>query len=953
MTRLTAWRRATEALFTVILGTGCAGTAAPQTDPQPAEQPPTAEATAPVDQKAGEPREPVLQPQLAMLAGLMPLRSLGVDRFLLEHPTYDGRGVLIGILDSGLDPSQPGLQMTTTGRHKVLDLRDFSGEGRVALAAIAPARDGSVYVLGHRLEGFGRVARIASAPYYGGLFREIVLGAAPAADVNADGSITNEFPLVVARASDGWVVVTDTDGDGWLDDEQPVHDYAIAAETFTYRTPWGDAGPTTFAVNFSEADGLPVLDLYVDNSGHGTHVAGIAAGHNMFGVEGFNGVAPGAQILGLKISNNARGGISVTGSMLRAMRYAADFASQRGLPLVLNLSFGVGNQIEGAAQIDSLIDAFALEHPDVLFVISAGNDGPGLSTLGFPGSAEYALSVCALFPGVFAPPRPGRPPPDDILGWWSARGGEIAKPDVCAPGVAYSNVPAWQTGEEISGGTSMAAPQLAGAAALLLSGIHQNDGEVRAIDLKQSLKATARPLAGTTVLDEGAGVPDLSGAYRWLRASHQTGIYRVHALADGGNTSRGSAAYRRAGLIAPGDTVQRFVVSSVGGQPAARLLLESDAPWIAAPPVIEPGGGPVTVQLTYDPTQLAEPGLYVGTVWARPATDTTAGPSFGLSNTVVVPHKLKEPLKTRGMLTPGAAARYFLAVPEESGGLTVQLTVPHRVDEATLYLFEPTGQPFRGGASQVAGGGDTTVVAITVSGGDLVPGVYEAVVVAPPLSPASYRFSAALPAMSVVGIGTGPSATFHNPGPKPVTATVTADLVGAVRQEKLRGTGDEPLIIETTVPSWATTMVLDVALPIESWHAVTDFGVTVFDSLGARRSDSPLDYAYGRHTLELTEEEVGGTLAIELFPAFARLEPPAAWTAEVHISYLAPESRVLPALGHSAPAVIELAPARSLGLQFTPVPPEFELPEGYVPLVEVTCDPATGPAAVRRGPVGH
>jgi subtilisin family serine protease len=913
---------------------------AAQTEPSPRPEP---------DQAWLEPREPVLQPQLAMLAGLMPRRSVGAEHFLVEHPTYDGRGVLIAILDSGLDPAVPGLATTSTGQRKVLDLRDFSGEGRVELHQIMPDRDGTVEVLGHRLEGFGRVARLASGPYYGGVFREIRLGAPPAADVNADGSIRNEFPLVVARASDGWVVVTDTDGDGLLDDERPVHDYAAAPETFTYRTPRGDDGPMTFAVNVSEADGAPVLDLYMDNSGHGTHVAGIAAGHSMFGVEGFDGVAPGAQLLGLKISDNSRGGISVTGSILRAMYYAADFARKRSLPLVLNLSFGVGNEVEGAAAIDSLVDAFALEHPDVLFVISAGNDGPGLSSLGFPGSAEYALSVCALFPGVFTPPKPGRPPPDDILGWWSARGGEIAKPDVCAPGVAFSNVPAWQTGEEISGGTSMAAPQLAGVAALLLSGIRQNDGEARAIDLKRALKATARPLAGTTILDEGAGVPSVSAAFRWLRASHQTGIYRVQALADGGNTSKGSAAYRRGGLASPGDTVQHFVVTSVGGQPAARLLLESEVPWIHAPEVIEPGGGPVTVRLGYDAAQLAEPGVYVGTVWARPASDTAAGPSFGLTNTIIVPHALDEPFKTRGMLTPGAAVRNFLDVPEGSGGLVVELAVSHRVDEATLYLFEPSGQPFRGGASLVAGGGDSTTVTIAVSGEDLVPGAYEAVVVAPELSAANYRLSAKLPAVSVASVGTGPSATFRNPAATTVKATARADLVGAVRHEELRGTGAEPLDVVIEVPAWATRMVVDVAIPVETWHRLTDFGVTVFDATGARRSDSPMNYAFGRHTLEFDKGDAGSALTIELFPAFAHLDPPESWTAEVRISYVAAEPVALPALGYSAVAELELAPSESLGLQFAPVPLEFELPEGFAPLVEVSSETAKGPAAVRRG----
>ena len=148
----------------------------------------------------------------------------------------------------------------------------------------------------------------------------------------------------------------DTDGDGSLGNERPVHDYLIAREVFAWTT--RKATPNiTLAANFRETRGVPALDLYFDTSAHGSHVAGIAAAHDMYGVKGFDGVAPGAQLLGLKIANDAQGGISTTGSMLRAMDYAISFAHQRRMPLVLNMSFGVGNEAEGKARIDQLIDS--------------------------------------------------------------------------------------------------------------------------------------------------------------------------------------------------------------------------------------------------------------------------------------------------------------------------------------------------------------------------------------------------------------------------------------------------------------------------------------------------------------------------------------------------------------------------------------------------------------------
>ena len=59
----------------------------------------------------------------------------------------------------------------------------------------------------------------------------------------------------------------------------------------------------------------------------------------------------------------------------------------------------------------------------------------------------------------------------DQLAYFSSRGGEIAKPDIATPGMAYSTVPLWNAGDEVEQGTSMAAPHARGLAALLVSGL--------------------------------------------------------------------------------------------------------------------------------------------------------------------------------------------------------------------------------------------------------------------------------------------------------------------------------------------------------------------------------------------------------------------------------------------------------------------------------------------------
>jgi tripeptidyl-peptidase II len=912
------------------LAAGCAGprvASRPPTSPVPADAvgvpvPPRSRVPTPADATSAKIPEPIVAPAVAYAAGLMPLAGTAVREFLRAHSGYDGRGVLIAILDSGIDARAAGLIVTSTGLPKVVELRDFSGEGRVGLVPVEPDDDGTVAVAGRGLRGARRIGRLAvRRQWYAGTLRELPLGDAPAADLNGNGTNTDVYALVVVRATDGWAVFLDTNLDGSFEDEMPLHDYRQGRETLTFGV-----SPITLAANFQEASGQPVLDLYFDTSAHGTHVAGIAAGYNLYDVAGFHGVAPGAQLLGLKIANNARGGVSVHGSMVRAMDYAARFAEQRGMPLVLNLSFGVGNEHEGRAVIDSLVNAFIAAHPAVVFVISAGNDGPGLSTMGFPGSADLALSAGATYPGVFAQaPEPDVPPPPDVMGFWSARGGELAKPEVVAPGIAYSSVPRWNTSHEVKLGTSMAAPHVAGLAACLLSAMAQEQRRVSGTDIAQALEVSARRLPGGTVLDQGGGLPQLPAAYGWLVAGHQGSGYVVR-------TDQGaSAAFRRRGPAGPGDTVDVFRVLHRTGLRAAQYLLRSDVPWLTAPEVVTAEPGATVISVVRRPSALFGPGAHIGSVMALNPTDTLAGPLFRLVSTVVVSHDLDaKPLDDQGrQIPPGRVQRYFLRADRPGSTLEVTVTLPDSAREsATVNLYEPDGQPFRGGGELALGDEDGGTARIVVRSEDFIPGVYELDISAPPLERVTATAHAHIGPFALGPASGGGALEVTSLRPGTVQTTSQNALVGAERAFPVHARGAPPETLLARVPEWASEAEVDVQLPPEQWDRFTDFAVTVFDSVGRRLAGEAMDYAFGRLRVPLAAALVGQPLVVELFPAYALVGRTPPWRATVTLRFLL---RAEQPLGRGSQLTV--VPGGRVRVSL-PELANFALPEGFRPVVE-------------------
>jgi hypothetical protein len=376
----------------------------------------------------------------------------------------------------------------------------------------------------------------------------------------------------------------------------------------------------------------------------------------------------------------------------------------------------------------------------------------------------------------------------------------------------------------------------------------------------------------------------------------------------------------------------------MGGQPFARLVLRSDAPWLRAPDAVDLNGAPVTVPLTYDADVLQAPGLHVGTVWARPATDTLSGAAFGFTNTVVVPYTLDQPFTARQHLRAGQTSRFFFRVPSEAGGLSVEARIDDLDQHASLYVFEPSGRPLVELASTEVSGerGDTARLAVRQD--DLHAGVYEAVVVAPPNEATTIGITAALAPVRVVA-ATEDGVSLATSLAEPARTSVRARTIGTARRAVLDGRGTVRRTLPLQVPRWAVKLMVDIQLDHAVWSHITDFAVSLWDSAGALVAEMPLDHSSGRHYVPL-DSLTPRTVTLELLPAFALSSDTTSWSAAVTLAFLVEQPVLFAEADVTVPAHGTLAvPWRT---------PATAGPQGFEPFVEVIARVGGGPATVHR-----
>jgi serine protease AprX len=274
------------------------------------------------------------------------------------------------------------------------------------------------------------------------------------------------------------------------------------------------AGRIIASVDFTSGNSGTLVPP-ADPGGHGTHVAGLIAGDGTASGGAYAGVAPGANLVDVRVISST--GATTISTLIAGMQWVLAHRADYNIRVV-NLSAGAPVTVSYsddplAAAVEVLVFA------GITVVVSAGNAGPGASTITTPGSDPFVITVGAIDDNGTATLA------DDAIASWSSQGPTaidgLAKPDVVAPGRKIvslrspgSTLDLQLPDRAVAGldplapayfrlsGTSMAAPTVTGVVALIL----ERNPTLAPAQVKQRLKSTAAPLAYGSLYTTGSGL---------------------------------------------------------------------------------------------------------------------------------------------------------------------------------------------------------------------------------------------------------------------------------------------------------------------------------------------------------------------------------------------------------------------------------------------------------------
>lgn len=802
-------------------------------------------------------------------------RDIGAPQFVAAHPTFDGRGVKIGILDSGIDLLAPELQFAlakdgSTVR-KIVDWQNTNDpltsgdpswinmQTKVTVVGGSFSANAVTYV-GVAADGDYRFGLLDESRF--GPDSEYVVDCGP--DLNRNG-ICNESFAVLWRLSDNRVWV-DTNADHSFSGEPGLTDYRLNNDIAIFGVD-NAATPLRESVPFTvETDNRnKFVNIGIVAGGHGTFVAGIAAGRNYFGGS-INGSAPNAQIVSACWSGPD--GVGSLQSLIEGMIFLAKTARVD----VMSISVGSDISLNNGSDTWSVMTDRLVEQYNLPIFISAGNDGPGVNSISVPSIAQRAFAVGAYADKEALLYNLGTDAlRDEYVEGYSSRGPRedgLLKPDIVAPSELLSTWPAWEEGNFpgnayllpagyiIGGGTSASAPCAAGGAALLMSAAEQSHLQFNPGQLKQAIRSTTHYLNDFKAHEQGNGLLQVGAAWELLRDGIETVDISSNApvntvLSPGFPTpNRGFGIYDREGWQA-GQSASRgifFLRSSGSPKPITYNLSwkGNDGTFVTDASITLPRGFSVPLSVQINP---ATTGVHSAILNVDdPATE---GIDYQILNTIIASERFSAAggyqIQHSVGIQRGDNHSFFLKAPANALGLKLTITGLDGVVRPARYF--PTGLPF---FSDLNGLLNNTSWTRVVQG----PGVWEISVFTSTdsaVDPATYTFTASMlgplnitPSSWVIdpaNVGTSytQAFTFTNVF-GPFNGRATGSILGAAFSERpTLNAGGSQLAYEVQVPAGSSSIFARIN---NASDPNADVDLYLFDCTGstcvlAARSVSP------------------------------------------------------------------------------------------------------------------
>ncbi|XUM00079.1 S8 family serine peptidase [Streptomyces venezuelae ATCC 10712] len=649
-----------------------------------------------------------------------PSYETGAVDFVEDHPKADGRGVTIGILDSGVDLGHPALQKTTTGERKIVDwvtatdpLTEGDGTWR---AQVTP-------VTGPVFTASAQSWKAPAGSYQFSRFSEAVTaGGDPKGDVNRDGDTTDVFGLLYDPAAG--TVRVDTDQNNDFTDNAPMKPYKDGYQVGYF----GTDNPATEVVEKSPfvveiRKDVPMdplggtwvgqkrdfVNIGLVESSHGTHVAGITAAHGLFGGK-MNGAAPGAKIVSARACTWS-GGCTNT-ALTEGM---TDLVVNRGVDIV-NMSIGGLPQQNDGDNVRSRLYTRLIDQYGVQLVISAGNEGPGINTIGDPGLADKVISVgAAVSRDTWAANYGSAVTKKYAMFPFSSRGPREDggfTPTITAPGSAVNTIPTWQPGSGVPeagytlpagygmlNGTSMSSPQAAGASALLISAAKQKGIALSPLTLRTALTSTAQRIPGVAAHEQGSGLMDIEEAWESIKDGATAHDYKVEAPVDTvifPAPHTGTGVYDREGGLKVGQKRVYDVTITRTSGPNRPIEHELDLRYndgtfriLGDDEIDLPLNKPVTVKLQ---ARAATPGAH--SVILEADDERTEGVDKQILATSIVSADLAGPgygFSATGSVQRNSSTSYFVTVPQGAKTLEVALGGLKEKSQTRFISIHPVG----------------------------------------------------------------------------------------------------------------------------------------------------------------------------------------------------------------------------------------------------------------------